>query len=195
MDKERIFDGRKIVKRKVQDALSLTFFQMLLQSPFQEFPLKLESLALHWLTDINLPNVAARQIFPLAITLPYVRTSPSDPMIIPTMNAGYIYSSFFPSCPHFPTWYTPFSLPHSTHLLARTELSPLSFSNESQALEKRRSPPKNPTTAPPEALMAVLTRKVRPCCCLQQWSLSWWKSKIVFISRIPLCERTSLVWL
>ena len=47
MDKERIFDGRKIVKRKVQDALSLTFFQMLLQSPFQEFPLKLKSLALH----------------------------------------------------------------------------------------------------------------------------------------------------
>ena len=47
MDKERIFDGRKIVKRKVQDALSLTFFQMLLQSPFQKFPLKLESLELH----------------------------------------------------------------------------------------------------------------------------------------------------
>ena len=47
MDKERIFDGRKIVKRKVQDALSLTFFQMLLQNPFQEFPRKLESLALH----------------------------------------------------------------------------------------------------------------------------------------------------
>ena len=47
MDKERIFDGRKTVKRKVQDALSLTFFQMLLQSPFQEFPLKLESLELH----------------------------------------------------------------------------------------------------------------------------------------------------
>ena len=34
MDEERIFDGRKIVKRKVQDALSLTYFQMLLQSPF-----------------------------------------------------------------------------------------------------------------------------------------------------------------
>ena len=34
MDKERIFDGRKIVKRKVQDALSLTYFQMLLKARF-----------------------------------------------------------------------------------------------------------------------------------------------------------------
>ena len=33
MDKERIFDGRKIVKRKVQDALSLTYFQMLPSKP------------------------------------------------------------------------------------------------------------------------------------------------------------------
>ena len=34
MDKERILDGRKIVQRKVQDALSLMYFQMLLQSRF-----------------------------------------------------------------------------------------------------------------------------------------------------------------
>ena len=61
------------------------------------------------------------------------------------MNAEYIYSSFCPSCPHFPTWYAPFSLPHSAHLLARTELPPLSFSNEPQALGKTSvSPPKNP---------------------------------------------------
>ena len=52
------------------------------------------------------------------------------------MNAEYIYSSLCPSCPHFPTWYAPFSLPHTAHLLARTELSPLSFSNEPQALGK-----------------------------------------------------------
>ena len=52
------------------------------------------------------------------------------------MNAEYIYSSLCPSCPNFPTWYAPFSLPHTAHLLARTELSPLSFSNEPQALGK-----------------------------------------------------------
>ena len=52
------------------------------------------------------------------------------------MNAEYIYSSLYPSCPHFPTWYTPFSFPHSAHLLPRIELSPLSFSNEPQPLGK-----------------------------------------------------------
>ena len=52
------------------------------------------------------------------------------------MNAEYIYSSLCPSCPNFPTWYAPFSLPHTAHLLARTELSPFSFSNEPQALGK-----------------------------------------------------------
>ena len=34
---------------------------------------------------------------------------------LPTMNSEYKDSSFCPSCPHFPTRYAPFSIPHSTH--------------------------------------------------------------------------------
>ena len=72
------------------------------------------------------------------------------------MNAGYKCNPFSPSCPHFPTLYTPFSHPHSAHLLARPELSPFSFSNEPQALGITSvSPPKNPTTASPMLFTAV----------------------------------------
>ena len=34
---------------------------------------------------------------------------------LPTINSEYKDSSFCPSCPHFPTRYAPFSIPHSTH--------------------------------------------------------------------------------
>ena len=80
-----------------------------------------------------------------------------------------------------------FHVPHSAHLLARTELSPLSFSNEPQALGKTSvSPAKNLATASPELFAAVLTWNVRPCCSLRQWNLSWVKDRRDLSSRIRI---------
>ena len=40
MDKERIFDRRKNLELRVQDALILTYLRLLLQRQLREFPLK-----------------------------------------------------------------------------------------------------------------------------------------------------------
>ena len=59
--KKRIFDRRKNLKLKVHDAGILTYLCLLLPRQLREFSLRSRK-ALHSLTDINLPKVAARQI-------------------------------------------------------------------------------------------------------------------------------------
>ena len=61
MEKERIFDRRKNLKLKVHDAVILTYLCLLLPRQLREFSLRSRK-ALHSLTDINFPKVAARQI-------------------------------------------------------------------------------------------------------------------------------------
>ena len=146
-------------------------------------------------TDIDSPEVTRCSNFLQGIiTLPCVRTWPSDPVIATHNECWVCRQLLLPFMSPFSNMIRALFHPPFYSSTREDWVVSLKFLKWSKCFGKNVGiTAKKATTASLEALAAVLTWKVRPGCCLRQWNLSWLKGKIVLSSRIPSDERTSLL--